>query len=189
MQAVGATLRVLTFDGRDLVVPFPANVVRPLYRGALVAPWPNRVADGRYRFGGELHQAPINEVERQNALHGLALWVAWDVVSVDPAAVTLRHSIPPQPGYPFPVELTVTYRLTGDGLVTELRARNLGDRPAPYGCCPHPYLVAGPGTVDGWTLELPAAHPARGRRGSAAARRPSIRRRGELRLPRRCGDR
>ena len=156
IQSVGATLRSLTFGDRDLVVPFSADRVRPLYRGAVVAPWPNRLADGRYEFEGEEHQAPINEVDRQNALHGLALWVRWEQVTVEPAAVTLRHAIPPQPGYPFPVELTVTYRVSADGMVTELRAHNTGDRPAPYGCCPHPYLVAGPGAVDGWSLELSA---------------------------------
>ncbi|MGP9503815.1 aldose epimerase family protein [Specibacter sp. AOP5-B1-6] len=32
-----------------------------------------------------------------------------------------------------------------------------GTKPAPYGVAPHPYLVAGSGPVDQWTLELPAA--------------------------------
>ena len=59
IASVGASLRTLTFDGRDLVVPFDADEVRPSYRGATLAPWPNRVVDGIYTFGG---------VERQVAL-------------------------------------------------------------------------------------------------------------------------
>ena len=42
ISAVGATVRELTYRGRDLVVPFDAAQVRPFYRGALIAPWPNR---------------------------------------------------------------------------------------------------------------------------------------------------
>jgi len=52
ITAVGASLRELQFRGRDLVVPFDAGAVRPLYRGAVIAPWPNRIADGRYDFDG-----------------------------------------------------------------------------------------------------------------------------------------
>jgi galactose mutarotase-like enzyme len=47
--------------------------------------------------------------------------------------------------------------LTEDGLVSTVRAANVGGVPAPYGVCPHPYLVAGPSGLDEWSLELPAA--------------------------------
>ena len=36
-------------------------------------------------------------------------------------------------------------------------ARNTAREPAPWGTGPHPYLVAGEGALDEWTLELPAA--------------------------------
>ena len=42
IASVGATLRSLTYAGRDLVVPFGADEVRPAHRGATLAPWPNR---------------------------------------------------------------------------------------------------------------------------------------------------
>lgn len=40
IASVGASLRALTADGRDLVVPFDADEVRRAYRGATLAPWP-----------------------------------------------------------------------------------------------------------------------------------------------------
>ncbi|MCU1444697.1 MAG: galactose mutarotase, partial [Cryobacterium sp.] len=52
IASVGASLRLLTWNGRDLVVPFAADEVRPGYRGAVLAPWPNRVVDGSYTFDG-----------------------------------------------------------------------------------------------------------------------------------------
>jgi aldose 1-epimerase len=48
IASVGASLRVLQHRDRDLVVPFEADQLRPVYRGAILAPWPNRVVEGRY---------------------------------------------------------------------------------------------------------------------------------------------
>src|SRR5918993_5311176 len=49
IASIGASLRELTWQGRNLVVPFAEDEVRPAYRGAVLAPWPNRVVDGRYQ--------------------------------------------------------------------------------------------------------------------------------------------
>jgi aldose 1-epimerase len=51
----------------------------------------------------------------------------------------------------------VQFVLGADGLTTTVTARNTGTDAAPYGTGPHPYLVAGDGLVDDWTLTLPAA--------------------------------
>src|SRR5687767_10180858 len=80
IASVGASLRALTFQGRDLVVPFDADAVRPAYRGATLAPWPNRVVDGTYSFGGVDHQLALTEPARGHALHGLLAWTDWSVV-------------------------------------------------------------------------------------------------------------
>ena len=42
-------------------------------------PWPNRIEDGSYEFGGRRHQLALNEPERGNAIHGLVRWAAWTV--------------------------------------------------------------------------------------------------------------
>lgn len=153
---VGASLRVLRHRGRDLVRPFGADEVPPGYSGAVLAPWPNRVGDGRYRFGDVEHQLPLTEPERGSALHGLVLWEPWSVLDRSVSGVTLGHRIHPRPGYPFLLDLEATYQLGDDGLRIDLVATNRGSEQAPYGCSIHPYLVGGPGRVDDWTLHLPA---------------------------------
>lgn len=153
---VGATLRELRQGDRALVAGYGADELRPASRGAVLAPWPNRIADGRYSFDGQTYQLPLTEPARGNALHGLVSWTRWEAVEHDTDRVTLRHALVPQPGYPHPLELTVRYLLDDDGLRWSVEAVNTGNRPAPYGCAPHPYLVAGAGTVDDWTLQLPA---------------------------------
>lgn len=153
---VGGGLRSLRAAGRDLIAGFPPDQLRPVYRGAVLAPWPNRVADGRYTWDGQAHQLPLNEPERRNALHGLIAWTAWTPTRVDDSSAVLTTRLRPQPGYPFQLDLTVTYELDPTGLTWQLDAVNTGVEDAPYGASVHPYLIAGPGRVDDWTLTLPA---------------------------------
>lgn len=156
IASVGGTLRSLTYDGRDLVVPFDADEVRPSHRGATLAPWPNRVVDGRYTFGGVERQLPLTEPARSHALHGLATWLDYEAVDKGPDHVTLAAVIQPQTAYPWRIVVTTTFALGPDGLTQTVSARNESADEAPWGTGPHPYLVAGDGRVDGWTLELPA---------------------------------
>jgi aldose 1-epimerase len=153
---LGATIRQLRFHGRDLTVGFTAEEEVPDYRGALVAPWPNRIADGRYSYEGQELRVPINEPKRDAALHGLVCDQPWALVSRQPSEVRLQHRIRPSPGYPFALLLDVTYSLDADGFHTEVSATNIGDFTAPYGVCPHPYLAAAGSALNSWRLELPA---------------------------------
>ena len=153
---VGAGLRLLRHGARDLVLGYAEDVVRPRYRGALLAPWPNRVVDGRYEFAGTAYQLDLTEPERLHALHGLVTWERFELSRQGPDAVSCRHTIVPRPGYPFQLEVTATYALDDTGLECTVSTLNTGDDPAPYGTGPHPYLVAGPGRVDAWSLTLPA---------------------------------
>jgi aldose 1-epimerase len=157
IASVGASLRELTWQGRHLVVPFAADEVRPAYRGAVLAPWPNRVVDGRYVFDGVEHKLALTEPDRGHALHGLAVWQDFEVVSHQPGTLALAMTVPPQAGYPFRLELVVTYSLTEQGLTISLATTNTGQGPAPFGASIHPYLCAGSGVVDDWILSLPAA--------------------------------
>lgn len=152
----GATVRQLRFRGRDLIVGFTVDEPVPDYRGALVAPWPNRIAGGRYTYEGRQLQLPVNEPKRDAALHGLVCEQPWTLVLSEPSGIRLRHAIRPSAGYPFSVLLDVTYRVDDVGFHTGVSATNTGDHTAPYGICPHPYLVAGKSALNSWSLELPA---------------------------------
>lgn len=156
VASVGASLRSLTYRGRDLVLPFDADEVRPGYQGVTLAPWPNRVVGGRYSFGGEDFELPLTEPARSHALHGLAVWLDFEAIDKGPDHVTLAAVIQPQTAYPWRIVVTTTFTLGADGLTQSVTAHNEGERPAPWGTGPHPYLVAGEGHVDEWTLELPA---------------------------------
>jgi len=149
VASVGASLRTLRHDGRDLVLGFDADEVRPGYRGTTLAPWPNRIVDGRYTFGGVAYETPRTDAGgRSNALHGLASWLDFDVVAQDESSVTLAATVVPQTGYPWRIRVETTYALGADGLTQQVVLTNESAEAAPLGTGPHPYLVA---------LALPAA--------------------------------
>ncbi|MCU1678748.1 MAG: aldose 1-epimerase family protein [Frankiales bacterium] len=155
---VGASLRELTFRGSDVTKPFREDQRMQLHRGGVLAPWPNRIGDGKYTFNGVEMQVPVNEVARHTALHGLVNWHPWAIASSREDQATLRTRVWPQPGYEFTLDLSITYALSADaGLTITLTATNAGDSAAPFGSGIHPYLVAGDNGVDEYTMTVPAA--------------------------------
>ncbi|TFD33782.1 aldose 1-epimerase family protein [Cryobacterium cryoconiti] len=156
IASIGASVRSLQHYGRNLIVPFDADQVRPFFRGAILAPWPNRVVDGRYTFAGVERQLNITEPSRVHALHGLASWLNFVAVRQAADRLVLQATVEPQPGYPHRITLEVDFILDDGGLRTIVTAVNAGPDAAPFGVAPHPYLVAGEGRVNDWRLELPA---------------------------------
>ncbi len=152
----GAGLRELEHDGRPLLAGYPVDQHASGGRGQQLLPWPNRIADGRYRFGGRDRQLPITEVARGHASHGLVRWAAWHVLTHTDHSVELGYRLMAQPGYPWTLDLAVRYAVSGDGLTTTVSATNLAAEEVPFAAGAHPYLRVGPGPVDAWELQVPA---------------------------------
>src|SRR6476620_9275361 len=74
---VGAALREYAVDEREVVEPFDVAGMADGAHGAVLVPWPNRIADGRYVFDGVEHQLSLTEPAKHNAIHGLLRWVQW----------------------------------------------------------------------------------------------------------------
>ena len=155
----GGGLRELTYAGRPLVEGYPPEALADGGRGQVLAPWPNRVRDGRWTWEGRELQLALSEPAKGNASHGLVRWAGWGATDRSPERVVLTHRLHPQPGYPFTLDLRITYELdAATGLTVGLAARNPGPDPAPVALGMHPYLAApGGGLVDGCTLQVPAS--------------------------------
>ncbi len=153
---VGGGLRRYDVGGRPVLDGFDETAMADGGRGQVLAPWPNRVADGRWTWEGQELQLPLSEAAKRNAIHGLVRWTGWSLADRSDDALTMATTVWPNPGFPFQLSLTATYRLADDGLTTRLRARNEGGRPAPYGVGQHPYLTAGTDLVDDTVLTVPA---------------------------------
>lgn len=156
---VGATLRRLGHGDRPVLAGFELDEQASAGRGQVLLPWPNRVRDGRWRWRGQDLQLPLTEPAHSNASHGLVRWIPWRLTVEAAATVRADVLLRPQPGYPFALDVSVTYALDDDGLRVTTVATNVGADPAPYGHGMHPYLLAsdGGGLVDAWELTVPAA--------------------------------
>ena len=152
---VGATLRECLLAGAPVLDGFEETERSPDGRGQVLAPFPNRLAGGRYTFGGRTCQVPLNEPGAGNAIHGLVRWLDWAEVSVTPQDVVLACVLRPQPAYEWELSLEVGYHLADDGLTVASTATSTGTEPAPFGLGFHPYLGLG-ARVEGLELSLPA---------------------------------
>jgi aldose 1-epimerase len=153
---VGATLRSFTVEDRPVIDGFGPLEWSHGGRGQVLAPWPNRLGDGRYTFEGTEGEAPLNEPAARNAIHGLVRWLPWTMASRAQNRVTMACALHPTPGYPFTLGLQVEYRLGRDGLTVLADAENRGPGPLPFGLGFHPYFTVGTPTVDTLRLTVPA---------------------------------
>ena len=153
----GASLRVLEHAGRALLDGYGEDAMPAGGRGQLLMPWPNRIGDGAYSFGGRDLQVALSEPGRGNASHGLVRWAAWSVEEHTPHSVSLGYRLMAQTGYPWTLDLHVLYDLSADGLTVTQTATNMSASAAPYAQGAHPYVRAESDPIDRLELLLPAA--------------------------------
>lgn len=157
VDTVGATLIGLWIDEEPLLSG-PARVAPHLgHHGAVLAPWPNRLAHGRYTFDDDTHQLAINDPPYGHALHGLVFDRRWRVLEHAISSVTMTHTLDGSQGYPFRVQVTVAYSLKNTVLRCDVTWENQGTTAAPFGVGFHPYFRPGPSPMAEWWLRVPAS--------------------------------
>ena len=112
----------------------------------ILFPYPNRVRNARYSFGGATHRLRAFP-EGGHAIHGLVLDQPWKVMETQTtggARLTSVFRWEDHPSvheqYPFPFVFTVTYTLGGATIKMESRAQNVGQGRLPFGFGIHPYF-------------------------------------------------
>lgn len=140
---VGGGVRAYRADGQEILDGYGEQELCPGGAGQVLAPWPNRIRDGKYSHAGHPYQLPLSEPEHHNAMHGLVRWLPWKPVSVAADRIELETVLPAQTGYPWTLHLTTAWSIGADGLRAEHTATNLSTEDCPFGLGVHPYLTLG----------------------------------------------
>lgn len=162
----GAALRryyALEADGRetDLVWGYQGASGKKGGQGDVLIPFPGRVAEGRYRFDGQALQLECNDKEGPNAIHGFVRAVPWVMHDRADASATFTLRLDEAEyagrGYPFSLDVRLTYALDAEGLSCAFAVHNVGGKTAPVGVGFHPYFTVGTAVIDDAEARIPAS--------------------------------
>ena len=160
----GASLRRYLFvdtNGQeiDIVWGYSGGSGKRGGQGDVLIPFPGRIGNGRYSFEGQTFQLECNDKEGPNAIHGFVRSMAWDIQDRDSNRVDMSVTLDAETyrprGYPFPLNITVTYELNATGLSCAFTVKNIGDRTAPVGIGFHPYFTVGTNIIDEAETQIP----------------------------------
>ncbi len=114
-------------------------------------PFSNRIAWGRFSFGGETFQLDRNFGDHPHTIHGNAWQREWAVAgqSASEAEFRLNHHPATDTGHhwPYAYQATLLYALGPDSLHVTMRITNMDIRPQPVGLGLHPYQPRTPQTA------------------------------------------
>jgi aldose 1-epimerase len=129
--------------------------LRPASEAALVArnplgmasfpllPYCNRIRDARFTFDGRAIDLSADGNAFAHALHGHAWRRPWRVGESTESSIELHFSHEPSGApahhWPFRYEASQRIVLSADALTVTMSARNLSERPMPFGMGHHPY--------------------------------------------------
>ncbi|MGO1173596.1 MAG: hypothetical protein ACTMKU_04765, partial [Actinomycetaceae bacterium] len=158
VSARAAALRLLRVGDVDLVEPTTRTTDPPGMAGAVLVPWPNRVADATWQHRGHEQHLDVTEPELGHALHGLLARSDLVVETVASGSVTMRAEIRSPAGYPFDLDVLVRYELLDDGASTTIAVHNVGTDSAPVAIGGHPYLRVGATPTSELRIDLDIDH-------------------------------
>lgn len=151
----GGGLRSCEYREQPILESYPRGEIPPLSSNIILAPWPNRTADGQFTFQDNSFQLNINEPDRNNAIHGFAHEQRWDVKKATEDYVLLGCILTSEKGWPWRLELTAEYKLSDTGLRVLFEVTNLGAEAAPFALGIHTYLALFGAPVDDYVLSVP----------------------------------
>ena len=113
----------------------------------LMAPWANRLDEGRLPVGGTTWHLPVNRPHDGTAIHGLVRDAAWTAAEAGASrAVLLQQGDAEAVGVPWHWRARLEVALDAGGISLALGLTNAGTLPFPFGCGWHPFFARPAGT-------------------------------------------
>jgi aldose 1-epimerase len=158
--ALGGSIGGWTRRGVPILRPTPSEALEGSSSRLLscfpLIPFSNRIAWGRFSFGGESFQLAMNFGDHPHTIHGNAWQRAWAVASqgAAEAELTLDHDPAHDPTatdgqchWPYRYAARLVYALAPDALTVTITVTNTDARAQPVGLGLHPYQPRTPDTA------------------------------------------
>lgn len=141
-------------DGIELLRPVADPALRAQHGRAVagypLVPFSNRIAWGRFRFGGETFHLARNFDHHPHTIHGNGWMRPWTVAAAAASAarLTFDHDPPRDPSseWPYRYHAEQAFDLDPLGLMVTITVENRDSRDMPAGLGLHPYIPRPPGT-------------------------------------------
>jgi aldose 1-epimerase len=137
----GGVIRELSWHGHDILRPTaPAAGDDPFQTACFpMAPYVNRIAHGRFGFGGHAVHLQRNWDQDPHPLHGQGWRAAWAVTAASKANATI-HFEGGGDEWPWRYRCEQRFQVLPESVSVELAIQNLGSEPMPAMLGLHPYF-------------------------------------------------
>ena len=143
----GGRLSNLVFEDTQVLADFDASTYENNYASSILFPFVNRIKDGKYTFNNSKYKLNCNEVDKNNALHGLVynktFACAKKALTLNDASVTLQYKdYGKHQGFPFKFNIELTYTLNKKGIIVSVNIINKDKKTFPFSVGWHPYFYS-----------------------------------------------
>ncbi|MGH8218217.1 MAG: aldose 1-epimerase [Steroidobacteraceae bacterium] len=137
----GGAVRAFEWRGRNILRPTPATAGDDPFEMACfpMVPYVNRIARGRFEFGGRVVQLERNWSGDPHPIHGQGWGAPWSIATATPSDATLIFDGGADE-WPWRYRCEQRFALDEEGLSIELAVENLGVTPMPAMIGLHPYF-------------------------------------------------
>ncbi|WP_242085666.1 aldose 1-epimerase [Aestuariivivens sediminis] len=143
----GASLQEFQLNGHAIIQDLSPLTYESTYASSILFPFANRVKDGVYAYAGKNFQLDINQVEENNALHGLVYNKTFNLVDCkttsDTAHITLEYiETTASKGFPYTFSIQLEYIFGIDSLDLGVHIKNTDQTAFPFTIGWHPYFIS-----------------------------------------------
>ena len=143
----GASLQALKIEGKQILANLHPLKYEHSFNAALLFPFANRIDNGVYSYNNKSYQLKCNEINNNNALHGLIYNKKFKLISkktgVNSTSVTLEYiETVKNAGFPFTYKIQLIYKTTKKSLRLKVRIENTDTLAFPFTLGWHPYFYS-----------------------------------------------
>ena len=141
----GANIESFIVKNKQVITNLSPLSYKKVYASSVLFPFANRIKDGKYHFFGDNYTLDCNEIEANNALHGLIYNKRFTVLE---KKMNFKYSLvslcyeekSPPTGFPFCYKINLQYKITIASLELEVKITNTGRQKFPFTLGWHPYF-------------------------------------------------